>query len=142
MASLEHAIMLAVQIHHTQTDRAGQPYILHPLRVMLRLDGEVDRIVGILHDVVEDSDLTLDDIRDMGYSEEVVVALDGVTRRSDETYDEFVKRSGQNPVSRRVKLADLEDNMDVRRLQPELSAKDLERLARYRRAWSQLRQTP
>lgn len=142
MPSLEHAIMLALQIHHTQKDRGGQPYILHPLRVMLRFEDELERIVAVLHDVVEDSDLTLEDMRAMGYSDEVVAALDGVTRREDETYEGFVERSLQHPVSRRVKLADLEDNMDFRRLKGELTGKDIQRLIRYRRAWERLHEGP
>lgn len=137
--SLEHAIMLAVQIHHGQKDRGGEPYILHPLRLMLRFENEVDRIVAVLHDVVEDSDLTLDDIRDIGYSEEIVAALDGITRRKGESYEDFVTRSLQNPISRRVKLADLEDNMDIRRMKEQLTGKDFERLIRYRRAWGRVK---
>ncbi len=135
---LEQAIDLAVQAHREQVDKYGQPYILHPLRVMFRLQGAVEQVVGVLHDVVEDSDFTFDDLRQMGYPEEVLAALDGVTRRTEESYEEFVTRSGQNPVSRRVKLADLEDNMDLRRLAGELTDKDFERLRRYRRAWEQL----
>lgn len=138
MPTLEHAISLAVDAHKGQFDKAGQPYILHPLRVMLRLSGETEQIVGILHDVVEDSDTTLDDLRQMGYSEEIVTALDHVTRRDTETYEEFVQRSRQNPIARRVKQADLEDNMDVRRLSNSPSQQDLQRLARYRRAWGEI----
>ncbi len=139
MPSLEHALKLAVQVHSGQVDKHNRPYILHPLRVMLRLETELEQIVGVLHDVVEDSDLTLADLRDMGYADDVVTALDGVTRREDETYEEFVTRSAAHPVSRRVKLADLEDNMDVRRLPVDITDKDAERLKRYRRAWEQLR---
>jgi len=138
MPTLEHALLVAVQVHSGQVDKYNQPYILHPLRVMLRLNTEIERIVGVLHDVVEDSDLSLDDIRDMGYAEDIVVALDGVTRRENETYDEFVTRSAAHPVSRRVKLADLEDNMDLRRLSVDITDKDVERLKRYRRAWEEL----
>lgn len=138
MPTLADAIALAVRVHQDQVDRAGQPYILHPLRVMLRLTGELEQMVGILHDVVEDSDLTFDDLRQMGYREEVITALDGVTRRDGETYEEFVARSQAHPVSRRVKLADLEDNMDLRRIAGEISHKDVERLRRYQRAWQQL----
>lgn len=140
MPTLEHAIALAVEAHKGQVDKYGQPYILHPLRVMFRLDGETEKIVGILHDVVEDSEMTFEELRQMGYSEEVIQALDGVTRRDDETYDEFVVRSEQHPISRRVKLADLEDNMDLRRLSSEPTQKDFERLKRYRQAWERLRE--
>jgi len=141
MSTLEHAIALAVQVHQGQQDKYGRPYILHPLRVMFSLDKEVDQIVGILHDVVEDSDTTFEDLRHMGYSQQVIEALDGVTRRDDETYDEFVTRSLQHPISRRVKLADLEDNMDLRRLPGEPTEKDFARLKRYRKAWERLRES-
>jgi (p)ppGpp synthase/HD superfamily hydrolase len=138
MPTLEQAIALAVEAHRGQMDKNGAPYILHPLRVMFRLEQDLDRIVGILHDVVEDTDYTFEDLRRMGYAEEVITALDGVTRRDGETYDEFVTRSRAHPVSRRVKLADLEDNMDVRRMAAELTQEDFERLKRYRRAWEKL----
>jgi (p)ppGpp synthase/HD superfamily hydrolase len=139
MPTLEDAIALAVEKHRGQVDKAGRPYILHPLRVMFRLETELEQMVGILHDVVEDSDVTFDDLRQMGYPEEVIVPLDKVTRRENETYDEFVARSKTHPVARRVKLADLEDNMDVRRSFAQLTEKDFERLKRYRRAWEELR---
>ena len=139
MSLLERAIALAVEKHAGQTDRVGAPYILHPLRVMFRVEGDLDRTVAILHDVVEDTDVTFDDLRAMGFSEAVIAALDGVTRRDDETYEEFVERSAANPVSMRVKLADLEDNMDLRRLVQPLREKDLERLNRYRSAYARLK---
>ncbi|MBN1995856.1 MAG: GTP pyrophosphokinase [Anaerolineae bacterium] len=138
MPTLEDAIALAVKTHQGQVDKYGQPYILHPLRVMFRLETELEQMVGILHDVVEDSELTLADLRQTGYAPEVIEALDGVTRRQEETYDEFVERSLAHPVSRRVKLADLEDNMDLRRMSTEMGDKDFERLKRYRRAWERL----
>jgi len=139
LSNLEQAIALAVKTHQGQVDKAGQPYILHPLRVMFRLEGETERMVAVLHDVVEDSDLTFDDLRRMGFTEQVIEALDGVTRRPDETYQEFVNRSQCNPISCQVKLADLEDNMDIRRLSTLPTEKDWERLKRYRQAWEQLR---
>ncbi len=138
MPTLEDAIALAVQAHRGQVDRAGQPYILHSLRVMLRLQGEIAQIVGVLHDVVEDSDLTLDDLRQMGYPEVVIRALDAVTRRDGESYEAFVERSAAHPLGRQVKLADLEDNMDIRRFSGDLGEKDLARLNRYRRAWMRI----
>lgn len=139
MPTLEDAIALAVEMHRGQVDRAGQPYILHPLRVMFRLESDLERMVGVLHDVVEDSQLTFEDLRRMGYPDEVITPLEGVTRRADESYEAFVTRSQAHPVARRVKLADLEDNMDVRRYSSDLTGPDLARLNRYRRAWAQLR---
>jgi (p)ppGpp synthase/HD superfamily hydrolase len=138
MAALEEAIALAVEVHKGQMDKSGQPYILHALRVMFRMSDEVEQIVGILHDVVEDSAMTFGDLRQMGFSEEVIEALDGVTRRDYETYSEFIARSQHHPISRRVKLADLEDNMDMRRLSGKVTKTDLKRLRRYRRAWGYL----
>lgn len=137
-ATLEDAILLAAQAHHGQRDKNGQPYILHPLRVMFRLESETEKIVGVLHDVVEDTKYTRDDLRKMGYSETILQALDGVTKREGESYADFVLRAKANPVARKVKLADLEDNMDVRRLSS-VTPKDMERLSRYRKAWSVLR---
>jgi (p)ppGpp synthase/HD superfamily hydrolase len=138
MPTLEDAIALAVEAHRGHRDKAGQPYILHPLRVMFRLDTETERIVAILHDVVEDSEYTLDDLRQMGYSDQIVEAVDHLSRREDETYDQLIKRSAANPLARRVKLADLEDNMDIRRY-PALNDKILEYVARYHRAWRKLK---
>lgn len=135
--TLEDAIALAARAHAGQLDKAGQPYILHPLRVMMRLSDPPARIVAILHDTVEDTDVTLEQLRAAGYPAEILAALDAVTRRDTETYEEFVQRSALDPIGRRVKLADLADNMDLRRL-PEVKDKDADRLERYQRAWSQL----
>lgn len=135
---LEKAIALAVEAHVGQRDKLGGPYILHPLRVMLRLQGETEKIVGILHDVVEDTEVSFEQLAQEGYSAEIIAALDGVTRRENESYSQFIERSLQNPISRRVKLADLEDNMNIRRLPVEFTKRDHERLQRYRRAWDVL----
>jgi|ERR1051325_6374190 (p)ppGpp synthase/HD superfamily hydrolase len=142
--TLEDAISLAVESHRGQPAKDAYPYILHPMRVMLRLETESERIVGVLHDVVEDTkgkpnQITLDDLRRMGYSEEVVQAMDCVTKREGETYEQFIARSKTNSIAKRVKLADLEDNMDIRRLPEQLTEKDLKRLAKYRRAWEQVK---
>jgi len=135
--SLGAAIALAVDAHGGVLDKSGQPYILHPLRVIFRCQGEVERIVAVLHDVVEDTGRTFDDIRKLGFSEEVIAALDCVTKRDGETYEQFVERAAANPIARKVKLADLEDNMDVRRL-PGVEQKDWERMQKYLRAWKRL----
>jgi (p)ppGpp synthase/HD superfamily hydrolase len=139
MPTLEDAIALATEAHRGQRGKAGQPYFLHVLRVMFRLDSDMERVVGVLHDVVEDTGRSFDDLRRLGYSEEVLAALECVTKRESESYEQFVERAGSNPVARRVKLADLEDNMDLRRL-PAVGEKDLERLGRYVTAWRRLKQ--
>ena len=137
MATLEDAILLAVQAHRGQADKTGAPYILHPLRLMLRLRSPAEMMAAVLHDVVEDTPWTLAALQEAGYPPEVVEAVDRLTRREEESYEAFIARVKQNPLAARVKLADLEDNMDIRRLQ-ELQDRDVERLQRYRRAWAEL----
>jgi len=132
MRELEKALAIAIKAHEGQTDKQGVPYILHPIRVMARLDNETDRVVALLHDVVEDSPTTFDDLR-KDFSEEVVSAVDHLTRRSDETYDAFIERVKKNPIAIRVKLADLADNTDPRRGITRVNKSD-----RYRRAISSL----
>ncbi|HST63233.1 MAG TPA: HD domain-containing protein [Longimicrobium sp.] len=134
MSNLEEAIEIAAQAHRGQRDRAGAPYILHPLRMMFAVQTDAERMAAVLHDVVEDTDWTLDALRERGFSEQVVTAVDHLTRREGESYEAFVRRAAQHPVARRVKVADLEDNMDVRRIGT-VSADDVERLTKYHRAW-------
>lgn len=133
MSSLERAIALAAEKHAGQFDKAGQPYILHPLRVMLSVVGESARIAAVLHDVVEDSDVTLDDLRTMGFSEDAVGAVALLTRRDGDTYEQFIERVAVDSIAREVKLADLADNSDLSRLTT-VTDKDRARLERYRRA--------
>jgi (p)ppGpp synthase/HD superfamily hydrolase len=135
---LEKAIGIAVAAHRGQKDRNGAPYILHPLRVMGRVTTTKEKIVAVLHDVVEDTDWTFDDLRQEGFSDEVLAALDRVTKREGEPYEDFVTRSASQPLARRVKLADLEDNMDVRRL-AKVSEEDGKRLERYLTAWNRIK---
>src|SRR6516162_276932 len=113
---LENAIVIAVGAHRGQRDRYGAPYILHPLRVMGRVNSVTEKMVAILHDVVEDTKWTLEDLKREGFPNSVLAALDCVTKQEGEDYEEFVERSRSNPLARSVKLADLEDNMDLRRL--------------------------
>jgi (p)ppGpp synthase/HD superfamily hydrolase len=141
MPTLEDAIALAVEAHRGQVDKGGQPYILHPLRVMLTLESDMERIVAVLHDVVEDTEYSLDRLRALNYPSEALEALECLTRREGESYEAFIQRIKPDPVARQVKLADLKDNMNIVRLHS-LSQKDFERIARYRNAWSVLRQPP
>ena len=139
MTTLGQAIAIAAQAHQDQYDKAGAPYILHPLRMMLRMSSETEMMAAVLHDVVEDTDWTLDKLRQAGFAEEVVQAVECLTHRDQETYDEFIARVRTNAIASKVKLADLEDNMDMRRLST-LTEKDAERLHKYHRAWLALRQ--
>ena len=135
---LEKAVEIAVGAHHGQRDRYGAPYIAHPIRVMQRLETPDEKIVGILHDVVEDTNWSFEDLRGEGFPQPILDALDCVTKREGEAYEEFVRRSAGNRLATRVKLADLEDNMDLRRL-PDVTEQDLPRLQKYVRAWRFLR---
>jgi hypothetical protein len=139
MSTLSRAIEIAVIAHAGQTDKAGAPYILHPLRVMLALQGDEDRIVGVLHDVVEDCPgWTPERLRGEGFTEAVLTALAHVTKLpGGEDYPAFIDRCCHNPVARRVKRADLLDNLDVRRL-PQVTDRDSRRLNRYLSALAQL----
>jgi (p)ppGpp synthase/HD superfamily hydrolase len=126
------AIAFAAGKHVEQTDKAGQPYILHPLRVMAAMDTDEARRVALLHGVVEEGGVTLDELRTLGYPEREVLALDALTKRADEhdDYSKFIDRVLRNPLAAKVKLADLEDNLDRRRLD-KLGPADFERLAKY-----------
>ncbi|AKJ99327.1 MULTISPECIES: HD domain-containing protein [Pseudomonas] len=133
MSTLERAISISALAHEGQADKGGAPYILHPLKVMLRLSGDEERIVAVLHDVVEDTAVTLADLRDAGFSEATLNAIDSLTKRDGETYQAFIERAARDPMARRVKLADLAENSDLSRLGTP-SQKDLERIAKYREA--------
>ena len=137
MSSLERAIALAATAHEGQTDKAGQPYVLHLLRVMMSQASQSAMIAAVLHDIVEDTGYTFEDLREEGFSREVVTAVEHLTRQDGESYTEFAERAASHPVARVVKLADLEDNMDITRL-PEVSDRDRKRLAKYHQAWSKL----
>jgi hypothetical protein len=138
MSTLERALAIAVQAHAGQLDKAGAPYILHPLRVMLQMDTNEERIVAVLHDVVEDSEWSLERLRAEGFSDPVLRAIDSVTSRVGEPYDSFVLRAGRNPIGRRVKLANLHDNCDLRRIATPTD-RDHARIEKYRRAIELLR---
>lgn len=130
---LEKAILIATNAHKGQLDKGGNPYILHPLRLMFAMYNETEKICAVLHDVIEDTDITLDYLRSEGFSEEVLSALDSLTRTSNETYDEFINRIIKNKIASHVKLADLSDNMDLSRIKNP-TQKDCERIEKYRKA--------
>lgn len=147
--NLEHAIVIATEAHRGQKDKAGAPYILHPLRVMLALDETVERMVGVLHDVVEDggTDWTFERLAAEGFGPEVIEALRLVTKRPEDkgddldTYLRFVGRTLANPIARRVKIADIRDNLNVTRMEA-VTQRDAERLNKYLVAWRLLREAP
>jgi hypothetical protein len=138
MATLERAIEIAARAHSGQRDKGGAVYILHPLRLMLRLSSADARIAAVLHDVVEDSTVTLDSLREEGFSEHVLAAIESLTRREGEDYNDFIDRVAQNSIARQVKIEDLKDNGDLSRLGRKPSERDLERQAKYAKALARL----
>jgi len=107
-----NAIELACRAHYFKFDKQGEPYILHPLRVMLKFTDEKERIVAILHDVIEDSELELSDLDDYGFSDSVLIAIEALTCLPDENYFDYLARVKENPLALKVKFADLEDNIN------------------------------
>lgn len=142
MATLETAIAVAVQAHQGQLDKAGVPYILHPLRLMLQLEDDEERIIAVLHDVVEDTMVTFDHLRQMGFSSAVLEVLEYLTHRPEDSYEEYIQKIQTHPVASKIKLLDLEDNMDIRRLNHQCRDQDWLRLQKYRMAWSVLKGLP
>ena len=130
MSDLAKAIEVAVSAHSGQTRLDESPYILHPLRLMFQVEGELLQMAAVLHDVVEDTGWTLEGLRKEGFDELLIEALDCLTRRDGESYKEFIDRLAPNPVARAVKIADLEDNMNLKQLE-RVTETDLKRTAKY-----------
>ena len=131
MSTLERAIEIAAAAHSGAYDKAGEPYILHPLKVMFRVTTKVERIAAVLHDVVEDTSVTLDDLRTEGFSEDVLRAVSALTKRDGETRIQAAMRAAADPIARIVKLADNSENMDISRISNP-STKDFQRLEEYK----------
>jgi guanosine-3',5'-bis(diphosphate) 3'-pyrophosphohydrolase len=130
MSTLERAIEIAAQAHAGQVDKAGQPYILHPLRLMLAVQTTHERMAAVLHDVVEDTPWTFEDLAQEGFPQVVIEAVKALTKHSGESRIEAAKRVVQHPIARIVKLADVSDNMDLSRI-PQLTERDFARLREY-----------
>lgn len=137
---LEKAIDIARKVHTGQVDKAGAPYILHPLRVMLHMESDEEKIIAVLHDVVEDGKdrgFTFDYLRKAGFSEEIIETLKVLTHDKSETYELYVEKIKLNPVARRVKIADLRDNMRIDRIHNP-TKKDYMRIEKYKQAMKML----
>lgn len=140
--TLEDTIIIAANAHRGQTDKAGQPYILHPLRVLnnLGLKAPLEhQMAALLHDVMEDCGVTREMLEDQGFPEAVIVAVEHLTKNAEgeADYDKAIDRVMLNPIAVKVKLADLTDNMDMKRL-ANPSDYELKRLAKYRAAKKRL----
>lgn len=127
---LEKALDIAFRYHKGQYDKAGQPYILHPLRMMFALEDVKLKTIALLHDLLEDTSITIDELRNHGFTEDVLEAVITLTKTPNEAYDDFIVRISNNALARQVKIADLKDNMDLTRLK-NITPIDLERLQKY-----------
>lgn len=127
---LEKAIQIAVNAHFGQKDKSGSPYILHPLRVMHAVDTTDAKITAILHDVVEDTPVTFDDLIEAGIPKHLVITLRLLTHTDNLSYEDYIMRLSENPLAVKVKLADLKDNMDLSRMK-EVSEDNIELFQKY-----------
>lgn len=134
MSDLQRAIEIAVSAHRGQTRKDGSPYVLHPLRLMMSVNASDERIVALLHDVVEDTSITSDDLEREGFSEHVLAALRLLTHDPEVSYEDYIQRLATNQLARTVKLADLRDNSNVFEL-PSIGERDLRRVEKYHRAF-------
>jgi len=140
MNNLEKAIALALEAHEGDTDKAGETYIRHPLRLMEQMDTEQERVVAVLHDVVEDSDYDLEEIREK-FGEEVRNAVAALTKAPDDDYlEEYIPNIASNPLALKVKRADLKDNLDMSRLS-EVDDNILDNVQKYHKSLRKLENT-
>ena len=130
----KQALKLCFKAHEGQVDKSGLPYVHHPLHLAEQMDDEESTIVALLHDVVEDTDYTLKDLKEMGFGDAVIEAIDIMTHRPEVPYMDYVKEIAKNSIARKVKLADLNHNCDLTRLNHEPTSKDLERVEKYKKA--------
>ncbi|MBP0019585.1 MAG: GTP pyrophosphokinase [Cyanobacteria bacterium SBLK] len=138
LSLLEKAIALAKKAHAGQIDKAGKPYINHPLRVMTALEGLDEKIVGVLHDTIEDSDLTLADLDRFGFPDSIIQAIDSLSKRPQENYDDYLTRVMGNPLALKVKIADMTDNANLNRI-ANPTERDYQRQAKYIKTLPKLR---
>lgn len=137
MPDLQRALEIAVTAHKNQQEKNGSPYVLHPIRLMLAVESPAAKIAAVLHDVVEDTDIEMEDLVNEGFSEDVIGALKLLTHDDGSEYGEYIDRIATNDIAREVKIADLQDNMDIKRI-PALKSKDLARIEKYHASWLKL----
>ena len=130
---LVKAFVFAYMAHRGQKDKAGKPYILHPVNVAKRVKGKERKIVALLHDIVEDTEISLDKLEKMGFGDEIVEAVKAITKTKGEEYADYLKRVKNNDIAKDVKLADLAHNSDLSRLK-RISIKDIKRVQKYTNA--------
>ena len=134
----DRALRIAIRAHEGQKDLSGREYVMHPIRVAERCKDLKSKIVALLHDTIEDTMVTEEYLRREGFPKEIIDGVLSVTKREGENYEDFVRRAAGNAIGRVVKIADLEDNMDIRRLKV-ITDDDVFRLRKYLRAWQYLK---
>jgi (p)ppGpp synthase/HD superfamily hydrolase len=134
---IEIALSIAIKAHKGQRDKGENPYILHPIAVMNRVKTIEEKIVAVLHDVIEDTEVTLEQLREQGFSEEIIDAIHLLTRSEEDSYEEFIEKTIKNGISRNVKIADIKENMNLARIK-EPTENDYKRLEKYRIALKKL----
>ncbi len=127
------ALVISFNAHKEQVDKSGMPYVYHPYRIAEQMEDEYSTCVALLHDVVEDTNITLDDLKNDGFPQEVLEAIALMTHDDSTPYFDYIKRIKTNPIATAVKLADLQDNSNYERLD-KVEIKDLQRLEKYREA--------
>ena len=130
---IKKAIKICWKAHKDQLDKGGLPYIFHPYHIAEQMTIETEIIVALLHDVVEDSNYTLKDIEQMGFSKDIIDALRAITKYPEESYKDYIYRVSKNPIASKVKLEDLLHNSDLNRLSC-VNSDDLDRLDKYKSA--------
>ncbi|PZO44945.1 MAG: GTP pyrophosphokinase [Pseudanabaena frigida] len=131
------AIAIANQAHEGQLDKAGKPYILHPLAVMAQMDRLEGKIVAVLHDAIEDSELKIEDLVKQGFPEFITEAIAAITKLEGEQYEDYILRVKSNAIARKVKIADVTHNMDISRI-ANPTEKDFQRLEKYKKVLQEL----
>ena len=127
------AFFLCIIKHWKQKDKAGKRYIWHPIRVMLNVEGYNEKIVALLHDIVEDTEVTIPDLKNLKFSKEVIEAIDVITKKKDQEYFSYLKSIKDNSIAKKVKIEDLKHNSDLKRLRF-VTQKDMDRFIKYKKA--------
>lgn len=134
---LNMAIHIATDYHNGQIDKSGEPYILHPIWVMNNVKSLKGKVVAMLHDIVEDTEITIENLIDFGFDEDIVIAIDILTKKKGQKYTDYIELVGKNNLAREVKISDLKHNMDLKRLK-EITDKDKKRYVKYKNSYDYL----
>jgi len=127
------AFLLCMVKHWKQKDKAGKRYVWHPIHVMINVKGYNEKIVALLHDIVEDTDVTIPDLKNLKFSKEVVEAVDVISKKKDQEYFSYLKLIKDNSIAKKVKIEDLKHNSDLKRLRS-ISQNDIKRAIKYKKA--------